>query len=221
MDSADAQKNTRKFYGRRKGKSLRQEQANRLEALLPRYAVPEVQSLSGHTAVWLEIGFGGGEHVVHLADTHPKTSIIGCEPFQNGVVKCLTLLDESPKDNLFIHAGDARDLLDILPDNCLERVYLLYPDPWPKLRHQKRRFISQENLTLLSRCMQTGAELRFATDIAHYVKTALQQIENHTDFQVKSAPSSTPWDGWYRTRYEQKALREGRDPTYTIFEKHR
>jgi tRNA (guanine-N7-)-methyltransferase len=219
MESEEYQRGTRKFYGRRKGKSLRQEQTNRLETLLPRYAVPDIKSLFGHTSVWLEIGFGGGEHLVHLAESHPETLIIGCEPFQNGVAKCLALLEDSPKDNLFIHAGDARDLLDVLPENFLERVYLLYPDPWPKLRHQKRRFISHENLTLLSRCMKVGAELRFATDIPHYVKTAVQHIEAHPDFRVKSAPNATPWEGWYRTRYEQKALREGRDPAYTIFEK--
>lgn len=205
----------RKFYGRRKGKSLRQQQAQRLEVMLPVYAVPQ----DVPSSLWMEIGFGGGEHLFHLSKFAPDTHIIGCEPFQNGVVKLLTSLYAEPRNNISIHMGDARNLLDKLPCACLQRVYLLYPDPWPKLRHQKRRFISQDNLSLLARVMAPASELRFATDIVHYVKTALQHVDQHPHFEVKAPPSTCPWRGWYRTRYEEKALREGRQPTYTIFQR--
>lgn len=214
-DLLDAAYKTRTFYGRLKGKSLGQLQAHRLEHLLPQYAV-DLSSMSRN--VWMEIGFGGGEHLVQLAANNPTQQIIGCEPFQNGVVKCLAMLEEKSLDNLHIHAGDARDLLDIMPDSVLSRVYLLYPDPWHKRRHQKRRFIGKENLDVLDRVMKNGAELRLATDIDHYVKTSVQNIEAHPNFQIKHPTSRDPWQDWYRTRYEAKALREGRAPSYTIFE---
>lgn len=223
----------RKFYGRIRGKSLRPNQRRLLAELLPRLAVPGVghagagdrapvdpASLFGPgRPVWLEVGFGGGEHLVHTALAHPEVGLIGCEPFLNGVAMALAHIDATGVGNVRLHASDARDLIDLLPDACLGRVFLLYPDPWPKTRHRERRFMNSENLMALARVMQAGAELRLATDIPAYVSHALAAVAATEGFVVQGSAKdwASPWSGWPGTRYEAKALREGRVPHYLSF----
>lgn len=223
----------RVFYGRLRGKGLRPNQSRLLRDLLPRLAVPGVTragvadrapvdpaALFGDARpVWLEIGFGGGEHLADLAAAHPEVGVIGAEPFVNGVAKALARIEAAGVENVRIHAGDARDLIDLLPNAALARVYLLYPDPWPKTRHRERRFMNPENLAALVRVMPAGAELRLATDIEDYVQHALREADAAPGFVVEDGPADwrAPWPGWRTTRYEAKALREGRTPSYLIF----
>lgn len=221
----------RNFYGRRQGKKLRPGQQALLETRLaelaprgigwednPERAPLDLPALFGRDCpVWLEIGFGGGEHMIATAAAHPEIGLIGCEPFINGVAMLLSGIERAGVANLRIHAGDARDLLDVLPEGTLGRVYLLYPDPWPKTRHHKRRFVSAENLDALARAMAPGAELRIATDIGDYVRHSLERIMAHSAFVwTAERPDDwrRPWADWPGTRYEAKALAEGRRPHY-------
>ncbi|MCI4662686.1 MAG: tRNA (guanine(46)-N(7))-methyltransferase TrmB [Neomegalonema sp.] len=170
--------------------------------------------------VWLEIGFGGGEHLLALAKAHPELGLIGSEHYVDGVAKFVAAIEREGVENIRLHAHDARDLMDVLPDAGLGRAYLLYPDPWPKLRHHKRRFINPENLDQFARILRPGAELRVASDIPDYIRHTLQQVMDHGAFEwlaERSADWHQPWDGWTRTRYEAKALREGRRPCYLRF----
>lgn len=224
----------RNFYGRRHGKTLRDGQKQALESDLGALAldgvgwednpdrVPlDVTEVFADRPVWLEIGFGGGEHLVHLAGLHPDIALIGCEPFINGVAMLLRKIAEAGADNIRVHPDDVRELFDVLPDGALGRAYLLYPDPWPKSRHHRRRFVTQEFLQPLARVLAPGAELRIATDIADYVRQTLKEVPL-AGFQLQNDPAldfSQPWEGWAPTRYERKALREGRPPHYLIFRK--
>lgn len=222
----------RMHYGRSHGKALRAGQRRLMTELLPRLKVPGVLppgaperqpvdpvALFGDRPVWLEIGFGGGEHLAHLAAHNPDIGFIGCEPFVNGQAMLLGRIAEAEPANLRLHPGDARDLLDLLPGASLARVYLLYPDPWPKTRHRARRFMNPENLRALARVMRPGAELRLATDIPDYVTHSLAALAEAGGFAELDRPGGrmAPWDGWLRTRYEAKALREGRNPQYLVF----
>jgi len=221
----------RRTYGRRAGHRLSRRQAGLVSDLLPRIAVPlarealrNPRELFDNTVdgLWLEIGFGGGEHLFRQAQDHPDRGLIGCEPFINGVAKLLTMIAEAGIDNIRIHAGDARDLLDLLPGQCLERVFILYPDPWPKTRHNKRRFITMATLDQLARIMEPGAELRFASDIPDYVRWTLAHMRRHGGFEWL-ANRASDWrrrpDDWPATRYETKALEAGRVPFYLSFRK--
>lgn len=173
----------------------------------------------GADDLWLEVGFGGGEHLIATAEAHPGVALIGCEPFVNGVAMCLSALEGRDLPNLRLHPGDARFLLDVLPPASLGRVYLLYPDPWPKRRHHERRFFGDANLDALARAMRPGAELRLATDVPDYVRHARAVAAARPDFACLTPPGSdaAPWEGWPGTRYEAKALREGRAPAYLRF----
>lgn len=215
----------RNFYGRIRGKTLRGSQHDYLGDL-DRWRLTGVtrEDNPGRTAIaspfpdrplWLEVGFGSGEHLVHLAQANPDVGLIGAEPFVNGIATCLGKLRAMPDAALRIHPGDVRDLLEVLPEGILSRVYLNYPDPWPKARHHRRRFVTQGYLRPLCRAMAPGAELRLATDIADYARQAREEVPQ-AGFAVVS-DSGTPWDGWLSTRYEQKALREGRVPQYLVF----
>lgn len=170
--------------------------------------------------VWLEIGFGGGEHLHQLALDHPDVGLIGCEPFLNGIAMLLGRIARADPGNIRIHPGDARDVIDRLPEASLGRVYLLYPDPWPKARHHKRRLAGAETLAALARRMAPGAELRLATDIADYADHAIKGaaatglLEPVT---ITVPERFRPWPGWHPTRYEAKALREGRRPGYLVW----
>lgn len=225
----------RNFYGRIKGKGLKAVQEGYLKDL-PDLALSQVTVDENPTRdkiqpetwfprkqpLWLEVGFGAGEHLVHLAKSNPSVNLIGCEPYINGVATCLGKLRKEPQTNLRLHAGDARDLMDVLPDGSVDQFYLLYPDPWPKARHHRRRFVTPEHLGPLARVMRSGAKFHLATDIEDYVRQALQEVIGTGKFKwLAEGPEDwqNPWENWLSTRYEQKALRENRRPHYLIFER--
>jgi tRNA (guanine-N7-)-methyltransferase len=224
----------RNFHGRRHGKRLRPGQQAHLDTTLERIRPPRVgwdenpgrepldlAALFGDDRpVWLEIGFGGGEHMLDRAEQNPGVGLLGCEPFINGVAMCVAEMDRRGLDNVRIHPGDARDLMDVIPLASIDRAFLLYPDPWPKARHHKRRFVNPEGLDHLARVLRPGAELRVATDIPDYVRHSLVQVGAHPEFEwTAEGPRDwrEPWGGWTSTRYEAKALREGRRPHYLVF----
>ena len=217
----------RNFYGRIRGKTLRASQkdylAQDLDALTlqgvtqadnPARAEVDLSRFGGRP-LWLEVGFGGGEHLVHMAATYPEVGIIGCEPFVNGIAMLLGKVRQHNLSNLAIHPGDVRDLFEVLPASILQKCFLNYPDPWPKARHHRRRFVTPEYLNALARVMAPNAELRVATDIPDYVRQTLEEVPL-AGFELR-AQSAAPWHDWYSTRYEQKALREGRPPHYLTF----
>lgn len=179
----------------------------------------DIEALTEGKPLWLEIGFGGGEHLVHQAVTYPGAHIIGCEPYMNGVAMLLGKIRQSEATNLNVHPGDVRNLFDVLPTACLDKAFLLYPDPWPKKRHHRRRFVTQEHLEPLARVLKPGAEFRVATDIPDYVRQTLIEVPKAGFEWRAECPEDwrTPWSDWISTRYEQKALREDRTPHYLTF----
>lgn len=218
----------RNFYGRRHGKTLRPSQRGYLSedlgTLRPRGITVDENpdrtpidpdALSGGKPLWLEVGFGGGEHMVAMAARYPDMTIVGCEPFLNGVAMLLGKIRAAGVGNVVVHPGDARDLMDVLPDASVARAFLNYPDPWPKARHHRRRFVTPEHLIPLARVMQPGAEFRVATDIPDYVRQTLEEVPQAGFTLVHEGPEA--WEDWPSTRYEQKALREGRPPHYVTF----
>lgn len=227
-----AENPVRRLFGRQKGHALSPYRQRLMAEHLPSVRVPveTPRPTSARTALfpdiasgpWLEIGFGGGEHLVAQAVTHPDIGLIGCEPFANGVAKVLAEMDRRSLKNIRLHADDARQVIDWLPDGEIMRCFILFPDPWPKRRHAKRRLVAPEFLEELSRVMAPGAELRFATDIADYVRTGLAAILASGWFDW---PAETPDDwrnrtpDWPATRYEAKAEREGRQRYYFRFTK--
>jgi tRNA (guanine-N7-)-methyltransferase len=215
------------LYGRRKGKALRSHQTQLLDELLPRLSldlsasVVDAQALFPPVSdVWLEIGFGGGEHLIRVAAERHDIGFIGCEPFVNGMAKALAAIEAQGLNNIRLHAGDAADILVWLPEASLGRVFLLFPDPWPKRRQRKRRFVSDTSLSALARVMRSGAELRFATDIDDYAGWTLARFLRSSDFfwsAEASADWTAPWRGWQDTRYQAKAKQAGRRPVYLTF----
>ena len=217
------------FFGRRKGHPLRSRQAGLFETLLPRLALdlarPAPADLAALypapvSAVRLEIGFGGGEHLIGQAETHPGTGFVGCEPFVNGMAKALAAIDARRLANIRLHHGDATDLLAWLPAGALARVDLLYPDPWPKRRHWKRRFVQDESVAAIARALRPGGEFRFASDIPDYVAWTLVRVLRQPAFDWTAERADDwrrPWEGFTRTRSEAKAVREGRTPCYLMF----
>lgn len=213
------------LYGRRKGPRLSAHRAALFQTLLPKFELkleperdPRSYFDSAIAEVWLEIGFGGGEHLLWQAEHHPDIGFIGAEPYEGGVAKLLSKLAAClhpsleaaiPRPNLRLYQGDARDIIEALPDACLGRVFLLFPDPWPKKRHHKRRFIQMESLHALARVMKHGADLRFASDDADYVAWTLERFLAFDTFSW-SAERADDWrlrpTDWPPTRYEQKAL---------------
>ncbi len=169
---------------------------------------------------WLEIGFGKGEHLVFQAKANPQTGIIGCDPFINGVVSLLDRVEAEALENVRIYPDDARDLITRLPDACMERIFLIHPDPWPKKRHARRRFVNQENLNELARIMADGAELRIGTDQADYASWVMREMAGRDDFSWMAENASdwrTPPADWPETRYASKALDEGINCVYLRF----
>ena len=217
------------FYGRIHGKTLRASQkdylANDLGPLTLRGVTREENPGRamldlGFTAgkpLWLEVGFGGGEHLVHMAAQNPGVTIIGAEPFVNGIAMLLGKIRGAGVKNLWLHPGDVRDLFDVLPDRCLSKVFLNYPDPWPKARHHRRRFVTPDYLLPLARITAPEAEFRVATDIPDYVRQTLEEVPPAGFALVRQAGPGEAWEDWLSTRYEQKALREGRQPHYLTF----
>jgi tRNA (guanine-N7-)-methyltransferase len=214
------------FFGRRKGKGLRAAQAGRIEDILPGLRLPldrladPLSLFPGQpVALRLEIGFGGGEHLAAQAHAHPDHAFIGCEPFVNGVAKLVAAIEAQGLTNIRIHDRDAVELLARLPPASCSRVDLLYPDPWPKRRQRKRRFVSDERLAAIARVLKPGGEFRFATDIDDYAAWTLERVLRSPDFVWTATCAGDwrePWTGWTRTRYEAKALREGRKPSYLV-----
>jgi tRNA (guanine-N7-)-methyltransferase len=228
--SFDAPPTQRAFFGRRKGHPLKPRQAALFDTLLPRVALDltkpapaDLRSLFHAAAdVRLEIGFGAAEHLIGEAQAHPHVGFIGTDAFLNGVAKALVAIAENKLANIRLHCGDASALIDWLPDAALSRIDLLYPDPWPKRRHWKRRFIQDDSLKRLARILKPGGELRFATDIADYAAYALARVLRSPDFvwtAEAAADWREPWQGFAGTRYETKAKREGRVPAYFAFRK--
>lgn len=221
----------RAFFGRRKGHPLRPRQAALFDMLLPRLALdltkPSPADLRALFAkppdeVRLEIGFGGAEHLIAQAKANPGSGFIGSDGFVNAIAKALAAIEADKIGNIRLHAGDASELIDWLPAGGLKRIDLLYPDPWPKRRHWKRRFIQDDSLKRLARILKTGGELRFATDIADYAAFALTRVLRSKDFiwtAERADDWRKAWPDFHQTRYEVKAKREGRVPAYFIFRK--
>ncbi len=219
----------RAFFGRRKGHPLKPRQVALFDTLLPRLALDLAKPVSAELRTLfapavddlrLEIGFGGAEHLIAGARATPHVGFIGTDAFVNAIAKALAAIDLNKLTNIRLYFGDASELLDWLPDAAISRVDLLYPDPWPKRRHWKRRFIQDESLKRLARVLRKGGELRFATDIPDYMAFVLARVLRSPDF-VWTAESAgdwrLPWPEFSGTRYEAKARREGRTPAYFIF----
>jgi tRNA (guanine-N7-)-methyltransferase len=216
VSGGHAERTRRLLYGRRKGQKLSAHQQHLLDHLLPQFelrlnpgADPRSYFSQRVEDVWFEIGFGGGEHLIWQTQQHPNAGFIGAEPYINGVVKLLSQLESAPANNLRIYSGDARDILEALPDASLGRVFILFPDPWPKTRHHKRRFIQMNTLDQLARVMKPGAELRFASDDSGHVEWTLERLMAHPAFEWAARRASDwrtrPAD-WPSTRYEAKEL---------------
>jgi tRNA (guanine-N7-)-methyltransferase len=217
------------FYGRRRGRPLRAGQAERKTTLLPRLAIilPASGTLDPSTLfptppreVWLEIGFGGGEHLAERAERHPEIGCLGCEVFENGIAKLLGEIERRRLANIRIYAEDARILLAALPSRSIGRVFVLFPDPWPKVRHHKRRLIAPATLDCLAEIMTDGAELRVATDDPGYLAWMLEHLTAHPAFSW-TARCPSDWrvrpPKWSATRYEEKARKAGRTPAFLRF----
>lgn len=217
------------FFGRRKGKPLSPRREDLMARELPRLTVdltgpaPEdLKSLfeADIDRICLEVGFGGGEHLLHRARTEPQTGFIGVEPFVGSMAKAVAAVVDEKLKNVKLYDDDAVNVLDWLPPASLDLAYQLYPDPWPKVRHWKRRFINEQNLSRYARALKQGAEFRFASDIDTYIDWTLRHCRDHPEFEWTAATSSDwkqPWQGWPGTRYEDKAIREGRVGRYLTF----
>jgi tRNA (guanine-N7-)-methyltransferase len=218
------------FYGRRRGRPLRAGQRERQTTLLPllSFSLPDTGRLDPASLfatpvrdVWLEIGFGGGEHLAEQAERHPEIGFIGCEVFENGIVKLLGEIDRR-LTNIRLYPDDARALLAVLRPGSIGRVFILFPDPWPKARHHKRRLIAPATLDRLAEIMTDGAELRLATDDPSYLAWMLEHTTAHPAF-AWTARRPTDWRerpaDWPATRYEQKARKAGRVPAFLRFER--
>jgi len=216
------------LYGRRKGRPLRAVKAALMQTLLPRLAVAAGDApldlgalFPGKKQVWLEVGFGGGEHLAFQAALHPDTGFIGCEPFANGVASLAEHIHRQSLGNIRIYQGDARHMLDRLPDHCISTCFVLFADPWPKKRHAERRFIAAENLTKLARILVPGGELRLASDHPVLQAWLEEQMQGCPYFipapdTVQGRLPEKP-DAWPTTRYEQKGVKEGRLARYYRF----
>ena len=216
-----------RLYGRARGHTLRPRQEKLLTVTLPRLRVNPDDVLSSFAtppkALWLEVGFGGGEHALAQSAAFPAIGLIACEVFENGICSLLSRLvpeggeeDEPLPGNLRLWPGDARVLLAKLPDACLERLFLLFPDPWPKARHAKRRFVHPAMLPLLARVLKPGGVWRVASDDPTYQDWVRAVMGGQTLFDAPPPAETRPL-GWPPTRYEAKALREGRVPLYWSF----
>ena len=220
---------SRAFFGRRKGHKLRPRQAQLFETLLPRLAVdlsrPAPADLPALFAVpvaevALELGFGGGESLIAQAQTQPATGFLGVEPFGNGMGKALAAIESGGLRNIRLHFDDAVKLIAWLPDAALARIDLIHPDPWPKRRHWKRRFVQDEMIARLARILRAGGEFRFVTDIADYAAWTLQRFLRSAQFEWTARCADDwrrPWLGFTPTRYHAKAAREGRTSCFLVF----
>jgi tRNA (guanine-N7-)-methyltransferase len=230
-DSARSEsvRQTGSFFGRRKGHRLRAHQAELIESLLPRLAVEiagasraDLKTLFDPPVeqVRLEIGFGGGEHLAAEAGEFPNTGFIGCEPYVNGMAKILSQIEARSIRNIRLFAGDAAELLAWLPPRSLSRIDLIHPDPWPKRRHWKRRFVQHATIAAMARVLREGGEFRFVSDIDDYCAWTLSHLLRSPDFVWLAEHAidwQQPWEGFTMTRYGKKAEREGRVAAYLRF----
>jgi tRNA (guanine-N7-)-methyltransferase len=222
----DREQNKFRTFGRAKGKPLSPAQSALMESVFPKIDVgPAVKAGTNPLAdidgpLWLEIGFGGAEHLLWQAKQNPDATLLGVEPFLNGVSKAVKGVHDGGLTNIRLHRGDARDVLDFLPNASLDRVFVLFPDPWPKTRHNKRRIINMKFIEDLHRVIKPGGRLRFASDIIHYVDWALTRIKRHGGFDWP-AQERPDWrvrpDDWPSTRYLEKAIREDRSGHFFEF----
>lgn len=204
-------------FGRIKARPIKPKQAALFDSLLPRIAVPDPAAgpidpqalMMGAQGVWLEIGFGGGEHLAAQAARHPHVLMIGCEPFLNGVASALRHVDDGGLENVRIHADDARAVMAALPDGSLDRVMILFPDPWHKVRHNKRRLLQDETAAEIARLLKPGGVVRFVTDWEDYAEWALERLMRTEGLTRVASPGddwTTPWEDHVITRYEEKRL---------------
>lgn len=224
----------RRVYGRRMTRPPGQERQDALDTLLPTLGIPD-DLVSGKAGLapqtlftkkfdrfWFEIGFGNGEHLAGLMDRHPDIGFLGAEPFINGMSAFLKTAQAMPNDNVRVWMEDAIILAMSLPDACLERIYVLNPDPWPKKRHHKRRIISQPNLDQFARILKPGGRLIMATDVDDLAGWMVTQASNHAAFEW-TAETAQDWqtmpEDWIETRYQKKGAAKGRQQTYLIFER--
>ena len=215
---------TERFYGRRQGRPLRKEALHLMDNLLPKLRLTDEQDLTqafgNDHPLWLEIGFGGGEHLAFQAEQNPDVNIIGVEPFVNGVASLLKRLAANGARNVRIHPADVRPFLPAMPEGAFTRIFVLFPDPWHKSRHNKRRLLQLETLNHFARLLKPGGQLRLATDDVGYLRWILERMMGHPafDWQVNGPAQwrQRPAD-WPPTRYEQKGLENGRVPTYLQF----
>jgi tRNA (guanine-N7-)-methyltransferase len=216
------------FFGRRQGHKLSPRRAGLLQSLLPRLALDLTLPAYDLTqlfspkvdAVRLEIGFGGGEHLIAQAEREPQVGFIGVEPFVNGMAKALAAIDAKALANIRLYQGDALEVIGRLPAASLVRVDLIYPDPWPKRRHWKRRFVQDSNLVEIARILCPGGEFRFVTDVPDYAAWTLERALRVHDLVWTAEEADDwrkPWQGFTGTRYEAKAKGAGRVPCYLIF----
>ena len=214
------------IYGRSRGKALRAGQKRLLAEALPLFSIALEGLAEGRAfartprEMWLEIGFGAGEHLVEQAKANPDIGVVGCEPFLNGFVAALGGLRREDLSNVRLRRGDVGAVIEAAPDECFSRVFVLYPDPWPKRRHHKRRLIAQGVIDALARVMRQGAELRFATDIDDYAGWTLARFFDSPHFgwaATRAHDWRLPWPEWRPTRYEVKARSEGRGSVYLTF----
>jgi tRNA (guanine-N7-)-methyltransferase len=214
----------RRLYGRRRGRALRSGQRALLDGLLPRlsFVLPEAGPLDPRRLfaasageVWLEVGFGAGEHLIAQAAAHPDTGFLGCEVFEPGIARLLADIDSRKLANVRLFADDARLLIGALAPGSLGRAFILFPDPWPKERHKKRRIVAAETLDDLAAAMIDGAELRIATDDPDYAQWIGERAGAHPAFQAV-APAPRPTD-WPQTRYEKKAVSQGRNARLFLY----
>ncbi len=230
-DPNNALHKKRKVHGRTFVKGMSQRQFDLLSDFLPEVKL-DIETLkdSGIAALfdgvkkqyWMEVGFGGGEHLARQARKNPDIGMIGCEPFQNGVAKLLTEIEAYKLKNISVHNDDARTVLDALPNASLDKLFLLYPDPWHKSKHNKRRFISKENLVQIARVLKKDGIFFVASDIPDYVNWTLSHLQNDENFEWLAERSQDwlmPPEGWVSTRYEAKAKRAGRNSAYLFFKK--
>ncbi|HEY6996052.1 MAG TPA: tRNA (guanosine(46)-N7)-methyltransferase TrmB [Xanthobacteraceae bacterium] len=228
MAVGDEARKPRAFFGRRKGHRLRPRRAALLDTLLPRLALDlsaparELGGLFPHPVdeVRLEIGFGAGEYLVSEARARPRTGFIGIEPFVNGMAKALAAVAAEGLANVRLHPGGASEVLAWLPPASLARVDLVYPDPWPKRRHWKRRFVQDESVAAIARVLRPNGEFRFATDVPAYAAWTLKHLMRSTHFAWTAERADhwrRAWPDFPGTRYEAKAKRAGRVPCYLIF----
>jgi tRNA (guanine-N7-)-methyltransferase len=220
---------SRAFFGRRKGHKLRPRQARLIDTLLPQLAIERASAAPADlgslfpvpvTEVQLEIGFGGGEALIARAQAEPGTGFIGVEPFVNGMAKALAAIESNNLRNIRLHFDDAANLIVWLPRASLSRVDLIHPDPWPKRRHWKRRFVQDEVVSQLARILQRGGEFRFVTDIADYAAWTLRHLLRSADFEWTAQCADdwrNPWPGFTKTRYHTKAAREERASCFLVF----